>query len=63
MSWPSDDFELEIQVEMNHLRALAQAVEGLIAANDGTSGERTDIAWAKVKRAYGDWQTADKADI
>lgn len=62
MSWPSTDFEAEIQTEIDNLRAMAAAVGMLIAANEG-SGKRTDIAWRNVRAAHAEWDKGEKGSI
>lgn len=63
MSWPSTDFELEIQVEIDALRDVAKAVglylQAIHHADENQANERFKILGAH----YRAWKAGPKAEI
>ena len=49
MSWPSTDFELEIQTELDALRKVAEAARAYVASDDEDRVEEFDALVAALK--------------
>lgn len=59
MSWPSTDFEAEIQTEIDALRDLERAVNAFLREK----GTPNSVAFRNLKRAHEAYEEIEPADI